>query len=198
MGKVVSNMSMSLDGFVSGPRPSSEHPLGEGGDRLHRWLGLGSTPADPRDAEVLAEMTGSVGAVVMGRRSFEVAEGLWGEDPPFRVPVFVLTHAGRAPLTRGAATFTFVTDGFPLTVSRARRAAGDKDVSLHGASATQQAIAAGLLEELQVTVVPVLLARGRRLFEHLGDRPVALERTRVLEHRDVTHLRFRVLPGEAG
>lgn len=208
---IVSDITMSLDGFVAGPNAGPEHPLGEGGERLHEWaLALASWReshgreggAKNADDEVVAESLRRQGAVVMGRRMFgggegpwdESWEGWWGDEPPFRMPVFVLTHHPREPLTmQGGTTFTFVTDGVESAVAQAREAAGDKDVLVAGgASAVQQCLDAGLVEELQVHIAPILLRSGTRLFDNLGPDEIAIEKTRVIDSPAVTHLKFRV------
>ncbi len=215
MAGVRCDISMSLDGFVAGPNPSLEKPLGEGGDLLHEWAfaaaswreshGLSGGEANA-DSEVLEESVRTTGAVVMGRRMFSGGEGpwgpdprargWWGEDPPFHVPVFVLTHHDRETLVmEGGTSFEFVTDGIEAALERAKAAAGDKDVLLAGgASIVQQYLKAGLLDELQIHVAPVLLGEGTSLFDRLGIEPVGLEATRVIASPSVTHLRFRV-PG---
>ncbi len=213
MGKVVVDISTSLDGFVAGPNPTLEEPLGRGGERLHEWvIGLASWRAshgleggeESADADLLAEGLAATGSVVMGRRMFSggsgpweddpKANGWWGEEPPFRNPVFVLTHHEREPLVLGETTFTFVTDGVESAVEQARAAAGDKNVLVAGgAAAAQQALSAGLLDELQIHVVPVLLGAGTRLFEGGVGQEAQLERDRVLDSPAATHLRFRVV-----
>jgi dihydrofolate reductase len=214
MGKLKLDISMSLDGFVAGPNATLEQPLGEGGERLHEWIfglaawrerhGLegGTTNVDD---EVLEESLRDTGAVVMGRRMFSGgegpwegdprAEGWWGDDPPFRAPVFVLTHHAREPVTKqGGTSYTFVTDGIEAALEQSRAAAGDKDVALAGgASVAQQCLEAGLLDAVQIHVAPVLLGGGVRLFDQLGGGAVQLEGTRVLESPAVTHLRYRVV-----
>jgi dihydrofolate reductase len=193
MGKVASAMSMSLDGYVTGPNVSREHQLGAGGEVLHHWLGPTATPADQA---VLQEMVDDCGAIIMGRRSYDlcVGDGGWGDGGPVgQTPCFVLTH--HAPDLAGVPTvFTFVTDGIESAIAQAKDAAGQRTVGLHGATAPQQALAAGLLDEIQVHLVPVLLGDGVRLFDLLGAGPVELERNRVVEAGSgVTHLRFRVV-----
>jgi dihydrofolate reductase len=201
MAKVRADISMSLDGFIAGANDSPELPMGEGGERLHEWIfelaswrkrhGLSGGRAD-QDSELLEEAFAGVGAVVLGKRMFENAKG-WGDEPPFHVPVFVLTHEVREPLAKeGGTTFTFVTDGVESALAQARAAAGDGDVSVGGGANTiQQFIRARLLDEIQVHVVPVLLGGGIRLFDNLG-RDIELERTRIVESPDVVHLRFRI------
>jgi dihydrofolate reductase len=213
MGKVVLDISTSLDGFVAGPNPSLETPLGEGGEQLHEWIfGLASWREQHgleggeqnADSGLVAEGLASTGAVVMGRRMFSGGEGRWeddpnasgwwGEAPPFRKPVFVLTHHQRGPLTLGATTFTFVVDGVESAVEQARSAAGDSDVLVAGgAAAAQQVLSAGLLDELQIHLVPVLLGAGTRLFDGAVGPEAQLERDRVADSPAVTHLRYRVV-----
>ena len=214
VGKVFLEISVSLDGFVAGPGPTLERPLGEGGEHLHEWVfglaswrerhGLSGGERNA-DSELLAETLASVGAVVMGRRMFSGGEGpweddpnadaWWGDDPPFHVPVFVVTHHPRDPLVKqGGTTFTFVTDGVEAAVERARAAAGDRDVQIAGGAAVgQQALRAGLLDELRLHLVPVLLGSGTRLFEAVGPADAGLELERPIESATVTHLRYRVL-----
>jgi dihydrofolate reductase len=203
---------LSLDGYVAGPNQSLEAPLGEGGELLHEWVFPLRTWRELHgqeggetgtDDEVVAERSAAAGAVVMGRRMFSGgegpwesdprADGWWGDDPPFRVPVFVLTHHPRETVVKeGGTTFAFVTDGIEPALEQAREAARDRDVALAGgASVAQQYLAAGLLDEIQVSVAPVLLGGGVRLFDHRDD-PVRLEPTRILSSPRVTHLRFRV------
>jgi dihydrofolate reductase len=214
MTKVVLDISMSLDGFVAGPNPSLEHPLGAGGELLHEWaVGLASWRERHGlsggevnvDSEMIAESLATTGAVVMGRRMFSGgegpweddpnADGWWGDDPPFRVPVFVLTHHAREPLTKqGGTTFTFVTDGIEAALEQARAAAGDRNVAIAGgASIAQQYLKAGSLDELQIHLVPLLLGDGVRLFDRLDRERPTLERTRVIDSPAVTHLRYRVV-----
>jgi dihydrofolate reductase len=213
MGKVVAEISLSLDGYVAGPNATLEKPLGEGGDQLHEWAiplkswrephGLSGGETGP-DNELVAESQRAKGSVVMGRRMFSGgqgpwdgdrnADGWWGDEPPFHMPVFVVTHHEREPLVRGGTTFTFVTDGVESAVEEARAAAAEKDVLVAGgASAIDQCLRAGLLDELQTHLVPVLLGDGVRLFDGVGDEPPRFELTRVLDSPLVTHLRYRVV-----
>ena len=212
MTKLRLDITMSLDGFVAGPNQTLEHPLGENGERLHEWAfaavswreshGLSGGDANA-DSDVIQESLDATGAVVMGRKMFSGgqgpwvddpnANGWWGDDPPFHVPVFVLTHHPRETLVmKGGTSFTFVTDGIESAVAQAKDVAGDKDVLVAGGgSLAQQCLAAGLLEELQIHVVPLLLGGGVRLFDDL-DPTIDLEATRVIESPTVTHLRYRV------
>lgn len=190
MGSVASAMSMSLDGFVTGPNDSRKYPLGEGGGVLHDWLGPAASAAD---RQVLQEMVDGAGAIVIGRRSYDfcVGDGGWGDGGPVGdVPCFVLTHE---PPAEAPKVFTFVTDGIKCAVEQAKAAAGDRTVGVHGATAAQQALAAGLLDEIHLHLVPVLLGAGVRLFDLLGEPPRPLTRDRVVESPSgVTHLRFQV------
>lgn len=195
---------MSLDGFIAGPHASVEQPLGEGGRRLREWMfGLASWRKlhgfvggeANRDSALVDEAFQSIGAVIMGERMYSRGNQIWGDIPPFHAPVFVLRHNAREPIRKaGATTYTFVPDGIHNALEQARAAAGGKNVSVGGgASVVQQFLAAGLLDEIQVHVVPVLLGAGIRLFEHLGDGHVDLEVLRVVSSPTVTHLRYRVL-----
>ncbi len=203
-------ISMSLDGFVAGPEPSLDEPLGQGGEQLHEWAfgaeswreqhGLEGGEANV-DSEILAETIASVGAHIMGRRMFSGgsgpweddpnANGWWGGSPPFGKPVFVLTHHVREPLVLEGTTMTFVTDGIEAGIDLARDAAGDKDIQISGgADVAQQYLRAGLLDELQIHVAPILLGSGTRLFEDVEG--IELEQTRVVASDRVTHMRYRV------
>jgi dihydrofolate reductase len=212
---VTVDITMSLDGFIAAPNPSLEDPLGEGGERLHEWAfaaqswreqhGLEGGEAN-RDSEVIEEATKATGAVIMGRKMFSGgdgpweddpnADGWWGDDPPFHVPVFVLTHHAREvkPM-EGGTTFTFVTDGIESALEQARGVAGEKNVAIAGgANVAQQYLKAGLLDEMQIHVAPVLLGGGVRLFEdHVGAQQPQVEGNRVIQSPAITHLRYRVV-----
>jgi dihydrofolate reductase len=202
MGNVVVDITTSLDGFIAGPNDGPEVPLGHGGERLHEWVYDLASWREPHglaggktntDSEVLDEALRTTGAVIIGRRMFDNAKG-WGEEPPFHMPVFVLTHEAREPVTKEATTFTFVNDGIESALEQAKEAAGDKNVSVGGgANTVQQYLRAGLLDDIQIHVAPLLLGGGVRLFEHLGADPVGLEQTRVIDSPAVTHLRYRVV-----
>ena len=213
MSKVVAEISTSLDGYVAGPNPTLENPLGEGGDQLHEWAvrlkswrethGLPDGESGPDD-ELLAESVATTGAVVMGRQMFSGGEGpweddanangWWGDEPPFHKPVFVLTHHAREPLVLKGTTFTFVTDGLDSAVDDARAAAAEQDVLVAGGADTiDQAIRAGLVDELQLHLAPVLLGAGARLFDGVAPELPRFEITQVIESPLVTHLRYRVV-----
>jgi dihydrofolate reductase len=201
MGQVFVDITMSLDGFIAGPDDGPELGLGEGGERLHEWVyglaswreahGMAGGEVD-RDSEILGEAVERTGAVVLGKRMFDNAKG-WGDEPPFHVPVFVLTHEAREPLAKKGTTFTFVTDGIESALEQAKAAPGDKDVSVAGGANTiQQYLSAGLVNEMQIHVAPLLLGGGIRLFDGLETEQIEVEGTGVVESPGVTHLKFRV------
>ena len=185
MTRVLANISMSLDGYVAGPNPSTEEPLGEGGERNV-------------DSEVIEQVTQGVGAYIMGRRMFDGREGpldeswkgWWGDDPPYHTPVFVLTHHPREPLEmEGGTTFVFVNDGIESALSQARAAAGQANIAAAGGgSVVQQFLAAGLLDELFLHIAPVVLGGGVPLFANLGD--TRLEPVEAFTSPAVTHVRY--------
>jgi dihydrofolate reductase len=194
MSKVVLYMSMSVDGFIAGPDDSKEHGLGVGGERLHAWLADGGgspasyRPSDEAAATVFDELM-ATGAVITGRRTFEFAGG-WAGDHHDGVPIFVLTRSAPAEPPPGAARY--VTDGIASCVDQAKAAAGGRDILLHGAAAAQECLRAGLLDEMQLTVVPVLLGQGRRLFADLPPEHIELDLVRALDGPGAQHLRYRV------
>ena len=211
MSKVRAHISVSLDGYVAGPNQSMENPLGEGGESLHDWVvrlkqwrqqaGMEGGEENVSSA-VVAQEYANVGAEIMGRGKFgppsrgpwegNAWQGWWGDHPPFRKPVFVLTHHPRDPLTLADTTFTFVTDGIHAALDLARAAAGDKDVVLGGgANLINQYLAARLVDELELHVAPILLGGGARLFEGVGP-DVRLEAIRAVEAPGVAHLKYRV------
>jgi dihydrofolate reductase len=211
MNGVTSHLSISLDGFVAGPNQSVDNPLGEGGMRLHQWAfrteswrqGQGLRGGERNvDSEVVDEVSAGVGAHIMGRKMFGGGDGpwntswigWWGDDPPFHAPVFVLTHHPREPLVmQGGTTFTFVTDGIESALDQARQAAGDRTVAIAGgASAVRQYLAAGLLDELYLHIVPVVLGAGERLLVDVGDPK--LEQVNVTASPAVIHVRYRIGP----
>ena len=211
MSKLRFKISMSLDGFVAGLRQSVTDPLGIGGGRLHEWafqlavfrklLNLEGGEVNESTPVVEASLA-NIGATVMGRNMFgghpgpwdagKPWNGWWGVNPPFHHPVFVLTHHARAPLElEGGTTFRFVTDGIEAALEQARRAAGGKDVTLGGgASAAGQYLAAGLVDEMEINLVPALLGSGERLFDGVGDDLHGLELVRTVAAPKVTHLKF--------
>jgi|SRR6266700_1772630 len=186
MGVVEVHMSMSLDGFVTGPNATEGQAFGDGGAVLHAWLRSGD------ERRLVDEAFAAAGAAV-GRRVYDQVDG-WSDDPPFGMPVFVPTHRPHDMLVKGETTFTFVTDGIESAIRRAKAAAGDKNVHIMGgASTADQALRLGLVDEVHVHLVPVLLGAGTRLFADLGGDQIALERIGLIEGTVATHLRFRVV-----
>ena len=210
MAKLRLDISISLDGYVAGPNPSVENPLGIGGEQLHEWaLGLEAwrRPHGLEGGEVnestgvMEESMAGVGATLMGRNMFggegswdaNPWDGWWGEEPPFHMPVFVLTHHEREPLVTEGTTFTFVTAGIEAALQQAREAAGGKDVALAGgASVAQQYLRAGLVDEMQLHIAPVLLGGGTRLLDNLEGANLELQCVRVVAAPGVAHLKYRV------
>lgn len=212
MSRLRFQISVSLDGFIAGPNPSEENPLGERGEELHEWVLKLAAWRKPHGREggevnassaILEEAVDNVGATIMGRNMFgggpgswgeEPWDGWWGDEPPFHHPVFVLTHHERERLEKeGGTNFTFVTDGIESALEQAMEAAGGKDVALGGgAAAAQQYLAAGLIDEMLLNVVPVLLGSGARLFESLGDvSAIGLQQVKVVDAPGVAHLLYR-------
>lgn len=191
MSRVILDLSMSLDGFVAGTNVDVDKPLGDGGERLHDWM-FGKATETGRRIE--REIFASAGAIVMGRRTFDVGKPHWDPNPETfrRLPVYVLTHRAREPvMDRGGSTFTFVSDGVEGVLAQARAAAGNRDVVLGGgASIGRQALAAGLLDELRIHLVHLLLGAGARLFDRDGNGPRQLQATRLAEDVGVTHFGF--------
>jgi len=213
MSRLKFDITMSLDGFVAGRNQSRENPLGEGGLQLHDWAFPLAAWREPHGLDggevnastpVVQEGLANLGATIMGRNMFGGGPGPWGEDPwrgwwgdnpPFHRPVFVLTHHAREPLELdGGTTFTFVTDGIESAAEQARRAAGGKDVAVAGgAEIAQQYLAAGLIDAMEIHIVPILLGEGARLFDHLGGAKVKLDQVRALEAPGVTHIKYRAV-----
>jgi dihydrofolate reductase len=213
VAKVFFEISTSLDGFVAGPDPTLEQPLGRDGERLHDWVvalkswrerhGRTGGETGP-ESELLEESLRNAGATIMGRRMFSGghgaweddpnADGWWGDDPPFRHAVFVLTNHPRDQVTKqGGTTYTFVNEGIASALEQAQAAAGDKDVAIAGGANTiQQYLSAGLVDEFQIHIAPLLLGGGVRLFDQAPE-DLQLERTQVLDSPRATHLKFRVV-----
>jgi len=202
MGKVVFNMTMSLDGFVAGPNDNPENGLGDGGDSLFKWYFGGDTEIPISDgnmvlkvssqsAEILKESFKTYGAGVWGRRTFDIAHA-WGGHPPGS-PCFIVTHDIPQEWVYEGSPFTFVTDGVESAIRKAKKTAGDKHVVICTASILQQCLNAGLMDEIHVDVAPLLLGNGVRLFDHLNIAPIELESIRVVDAPGVTHLGFRVV-----
>lgn len=203
MGIVAVDKSISLDGFITGPNPRPEAGLGDGGERIFEWMMAaapgGTSSHELNDAwdQLFGDALTSTGAVIMGRRSFEIIDSPDGWVAPngmaFTWPVFVLTHRPLRNETKGQTPFTFVSDGIESALEQARKAAGDKNIGLHGATVTQQFLKAGLLDEIHLHVVPVLLGAGTPLFDNLGGENINLEQIRYLETPGASHLSFRVV-----
>jgi dihydrofolate reductase len=212
MSKVRVHIAVSADGYVAGPNQSKENPLGEGGEDLHNWMLELKAWREPHGREggevnentpIFEEAHDNIGAEIMGRGKFGPPEGgpwpdepwngWWGEDPPFHMPVFVLTHFEREPLTLADTTFTFVTEGIEAALEQAKEAAGGKDVYIGGgADIINQYLAAGLVDELEVHVSELVLGGGERLFDGVGP-DLKLEQLRAVEAPGVAHLKYRVL-----
>lgn len=197
------SMSISADGYVAGPNQSADEPLGVGGGALHGWH-LGPAKDHPANRQVVSDMMDGMGATIMGRNMFGPVrgewadsdwQGWWGEEPPYHCPVFVLTHYAHDPIEmKGGTTFHFVTEGIEAAYSLAEAAAGDAPISIAGgASCARQALKAGLVDELDLQVNPVILGSGERLLDGFEAGKPALELARVLEAPGVVHLRYRVI-----
>jgi dihydrofolate reductase len=193
MGKVIIDITMSLDGFIAGPNDDVE--------RLHNWLFSGNTPSaysnyvklSKQSAEVFDELVKTTGSIITGRRTYDLTGG-WNGSHPVNDSVFVVSHDVPKNIPEGSTTFTFVTDAIESAVKQAKKAAGNKNVYLMGgADVAQQCIKAGLVDEMMIHLVPVLLGDGIRLFDNIGVKPIELEQTRILEASGVSHLRFRVV-----
>jgi dihydrofolate reductase len=196
-------MSMSADGYVAGPNQSEDEPLGVGGMALHEWH-IGPAADHPVNRQVVSDMMDGMGATIMGRNMFGPVrgdwgnsdwKGWWGDEPPYHCPVFVLTHHAHDPIKmEGGTTFYFVTEGIESAYARAKEAAGDRDISIAGgASCARQAIKAGLVDEIDLQVSPVILGSGERLLDGFDAGVPKLELARVLEAPGVVHLRYRVI-----
>jgi dihydrofolate reductase len=196
------SMSISADGYVAGPDQSEDHPLGIGGELLHGWH-IGPAKDHPVNQQVAAEMLDDMGATIMGRNMFGPVrgewgdsdwQGWWGDEPPYHCPVFVLTHHARDPIVLKGTTFHFVTEGVESAYEQAKGLAGNRPISIAGgASCARQAIKAGIVDEIDLQVCPVILGSGERLFDGFAAGAPRLELERVLEAPGVAHLRYRVL-----
>jgi dihydrofolate reductase len=203
--KVVLDMSISLDGIGAGPNPNEEDRMGAGGERLHAWFPFydpeqestaGVSAEDEAEARMVRDLFAETGAVVLGKRTFDLGHEPWG-GTPFPVPCFVLTHEVREDLETATGAFAFVTDGIESAVRRAQAAAGDKDVLVMGGpTVAQQAVRAGLLDEIRLHMVPVLFGAGARLFDDPGTKHIELEPLAVVATPAATHLRFRVVKAD--
>jgi len=206
MGKVLAGITMSLDGFVTGPNDRRGAGLGEGGERLHYWVFGGPWTYDNHpqgkpagvDQQYMDEVFTSGGAWLVGRAMHDVVDG-WGDDPGFGVPVFVVTHRPHETVVKGNTSFEFVTGGAIEALERARAAAGECNVIvMGGADLLRQYLEAGVVDEFTLTVAPLLLGGGKRLFDGMTTTDLGFERTSVVESPFATHLRYRVRAGAAG
>ncbi|MCA0454401.1 MAG: dihydrofolate reductase family protein [Chloroflexi bacterium] len=204
MGKVGFNMTMSLDGFIAGANDSAQNPLGDNGSHLFTWYSIGDTEykmpggdwkfnISAASAKQLDKALSSAGVLITGRRTFDIA-GAWGGQHPVDLPIVVLTHnPPQEWVNKPNSPFTFVTDGIESAVEKAKAIAGDKDVELGTASTLQQALNAGLVDELHIDIAPVVLGKGVRLFDELGKLPLVLEQIASVEGQGVTHLSYRIV-----
>lgn len=192
MSKVYCEISMSLDGFITGTNVGVGNGMGDNGDRLHDWMFDAKSDADAR---IVDEIYATTGAVVLGKGMFDVGFEPWGDPPPFRMPVFVVTHQQREPLPmQDGTTYTFVTDGIEAALKLARAAAGDNNVGIWGgANIIRQYLKAGLLDEMQIHLIPILLGDGIRLFAGLDPEGIKLRKTSAIETPGATHFRYQVL-----
>jgi dihydrofolate reductase len=210
MGKVKFTQTMSLDGYAAGPEQTQEEPLGKDGESLHEWMFATRTFREMGgreggdtglDDERMRRWNENVGAHIMGRNMFgpvrgewgdEDWRGWWGDDPPYHAPVFVITHHAREPVEmEGGTTFHFVTDGIEAALARAKEAAGEKDVAIAGGASTlQQYLGAGLVDEMELHVVPLLLGAGGRLFENLDGGPAGFECVELVSSPAVAHYSY--------
>jgi len=190
MGKVVFDISMSLDGFIAAANVRPEAGLGDGGERLHDW---GFNSADPRNREIV-EAWASTGAIIVGRTTYNLSIPYWGADGPTgsaRVPTIVVSHSVPKDIPDGGV-YIFV-DSVEAAFEQAKKAAGNKDIGVQGANTAQQFITLGLIDEISIHVVPVLFGSGVRLFEHPDSEHIPLETVEVIETKEAIHLRFRVM-----
>jgi dihydrofolate reductase len=200
MGKVTVGLSVSLDGFIAGPNDGPDNGLGDGGEALFKWYDSGDTEfvtpsgtmtfkISAASAKLLRETWPTIGAFVTGRRTFDIAHA-WGGKHPLDVPIFVVTHHPPAEWV-GKAPFTFVTDGVESAIRQAQQVAGDKNVAVGAASLTQQCLKAGLLDEIHLSIAPVLLREGVQLFKDVD--LTQLEIMYVVNTLDVTHIGYRII-----
>jgi dihydrofolate reductase len=192
MGVVYFELSMSLDGFVTGPNVTADNPLGEGGEHLHDWMFDGKTADESVEFE--EKVFAPSGAIVVGRRMLDLGIGPWGDNPTFHAPVFVVTNRAHDPIVKqGGTTYYFVTDGLEAAFEQARKAAGNKDIAIvGGADIVRQCLEGGLVEEARLNLVPTLLDGGTRLFEGVDANNLQFAIARVIEADGVVHLTFRV------
>jgi dihydrofolate reductase len=190
MGKVIIDITMSLDGYVTAPNDGPDNGLGDNGRILHEWA---INPTED-DMQLLVDEPQTLGSCILGRRTFDIAEGAWGDNPPFGAStVYVLTHRPHEPLQRGETTFVFVTEGMEKAMELARADAGVLGVNLMGANVSQQYLKAGMVDEMEIHIANVVLGAGRPLFANIGYDQIRLERIRVIPTPAATHIRYRVM-----
>ena len=193
VGKVFVDITTSLDGFVAAPNVGMDNPMGDGGGVLHTWVGVTDVQPDERDRAAASAMFANTGAFVMGRRTFDLGIGQWGPSGTFGMPCFVVTHRDAARLVKGATSFEFVTGGVAGAIERAASTAGDQDVCvMGGAAVAQQCIEAGLVDQLNLHLAPVLLGAGTRLFDHSRGLAIGLRLMSAIQSAHAAHLRYRV------
>lgn len=202
MAKVIIDLSMSLDGFIAGPNDDAKNGLGlRGGEHIFDWYTTSERPSkygnlfrpEGANVDVVEEMFASAGALLTGRRTYDITHGWGGTHPVNDMPVVVLTHEPPKDVPKGKSEFFFITDGIESAVKKAKEAAGDKSVGIAGASAAQQALKVGLVDEIFVHIAPIILGDGVRLFDHFGDDSIRLEIIRSFEGPLVNHIRYRVV-----
>lgn len=190
MGRIIVDVSVSLDGFMAGPNVSTAYPMGERGDQLHRWLF--SAGPNGTDSKVVKALLDGIGAAVLGRRTFDIGFDEWDQQTPFPAPTFVVTHRAKDPLLTSTGTFTFVTQGAAAAVEQAGVAAGEKNVAVMGGELTQELMRLGLIDELHIHMIPLLLGEGLRLFDNLDRKQIELELVETTPSVEVTHLVYRL------
>ena len=190
MGKVFLSVSMSLDGFITGPNQTVQNPMGDGGELLHDWIFNGKSVVN---AGVVKDYFASTGSYLMGRRWFDHGERPWGKNPPFQSQVFVVTHRKREKIVKEKNTFHFITDGLEAALEQAKAAAGNKNVTTGGGDIPRQLIKAGLLDEMLISMVPILLGSGTPMFTNDTIQLTQLEKIDLIEAPGVTHIRYRVI-----
>src|SRR5690625_202599 len=201
MSKVILDISMSLDGFITGSNDDQKQPLGDGGEAIQSWLFSGDQSSYYNDffklssinREVFDESIPTTGAMIVGRRTFDIVNGWGGSHPIQGVPIFVVTHEAPKTYLEGDTRFTFVTDGIESAVRQAKEVSNGKNVSIGTASIGKQCIQAQLLDEMHLHVAPILLGKGIRLFDQIGTKLIKLESEKVVDGSDVIHLKYRLL-----
>ncbi|WP_163583194.1 dihydrofolate reductase family protein [Gracilibacillus saliphilus] len=201
MGKVILDISMSLDGFIAGVNDNQKQPLGEGGELIQNWLFSGDQPSRYNEFFKLSAINKEIfdgpvpmtGAMVVGRRTFDIVNGWGGSHPIQDVPIFIVTHEAPVSYVEDKTSFTFVTSGVEDAIVQAKEAANGKNVSIGTASIAQQCIKAGLLDEMHLHVAPILMGKGIRLFDQIGSEQIKLEPQEVTDGSNVTHLKYKLL-----